>query len=98
MIDTTSLRHGCLVYFRSVFDEVTGREVTGRSREGTRGHARSREVTGGHRRFRKARNKLRIQETVILQLCLITSKSLTSKSLTSKSLTSKSLTTLSHYK
>ena len=79
MIDTTSLRHGCLVYFRSVFDEVTG---------GHRGQGRSREVAEGHRRFKKARNKLRIQETVILQLCLITSKSLTSKS----------LTTLSHYK
>ena len=64
-----------------------------RSHEATRGHGRSQEVMGGHRRFKKAKNKLRIQETVILQLCLITSKSLTSKSLTSKS-----LTTLSHYK
>ena len=67
-------------------------EVTWRSHGGQvevmEGHGRSREVTGGHRRFKKARNKLRIQETVILQLCLITSKSLTSKS----------LTTLSHYK
>ena len=52
------------------------------------GQTRPREVMGGHRRFKKAENKLRIQETVILQLCLITSKSLTSKS----------LTTLSHYK
>ena len=57
-----------------------------------RGHARSREVTGGHGRLKKAKNKLRIQETVILQLCLITSKSLTSKSLTSKSLTTLTFT------
>ena len=59
-----------------------------RPREVTGGHGRSQEVMGGHKRFKKAKNKLRIQETVILQLCLITSKSLTSKS----------LTTLSHYK
>ena len=41
MIDTTSLRHGCLVYFRPVFDEVMGghMEVKG-------GH----EVTGGSKK------------------------------------------------
>ena len=45
MIDTTSLRHGCLVYFRPVFDEVMGghTEVKG-------GHERSQEVTGGSKK------------------------------------------------
>ena len=69
-----------------IFLAVTSKDE--RSHEAMRGHRRSGEVTGGHGRSKKAKNKLRIQETVILQLCLITSKSLTSKS----------LTTLSHYK
>ena len=64
-----------------IFFAVTSKDE--RSHEVTGGHGRSQEVMGGHRRFKKAKNKLRIQETVILQLCLITSKSLTSKSFTS---------------
>ena len=53
-----------------------------RSREVTGGHRRSQEVMGGHRRFKKARNKLRIQETVILQLCLITTSGFKTKTFT----------------